>query len=91
MKTLFISLALILCALQYMIWFGQSGHFTQERLQRQLDKQTRQVEVIRERNQILAAEVIALKSDQGTLEARAREDLGMVKKGEVFYLVPDAD
>ena len=74
-----------------MIWFGQSGHFTQERLQRQLDKQARQVEVIRERNQILAAEVIALKSDQGTLEARAREDLGMVKKGEVFYLVPDVD
>ena len=91
MKVLFTSLVVILIALQYMLWFGQSGHFTQERLQRQLDKQQRQVEVIRERNQILAAEVIALKSDQGTLEARAREDLGMVKKGEVFYLVPSVD
>lgn len=91
MKALFASLIVILIALQYMLWFGQSGHFTQERLQGQLEKQERQVEVIRERNQILAAEVVALKSDQGTLEARAREDLGMVKKGEVFYLIPTVD
>ena len=90
-RVLFASLFVIFVALQYMLWFGQSGHFTQERLQGQLAKLERQVDVIRERNQILAAEVIALKSDEGTLEARAREDLGMVKKGEVFYLIPTVD
>lgn len=91
MKILLGTLVLILIALQYVLWFGQSGHFTQERLSGQLEKQERQVEVVRERNQILAAEVIALRTDESTLEARAREDLGMVKKGEVFYLVPDVD
>ncbi len=88
MKILVISSALVLLGTQYLLWFGQSGHFTQVRLEQQLERQERQKDVVRERNQILAAEVIALKNDEGTLEARAREDLGMVKKGEVFYLVP---
>lgn len=88
MKSLLVALAVVLVGLQYLLWFGQSGHFTQARLSQQLERQQRQVELIGERNQILAAEVIALKTDVGTLEARAREDLGMVKKGEVFYLVP---
>ncbi|NKB97531.1 MAG: cell division protein FtsB [Pseudomonadales bacterium] len=91
MRILVVLLALVFLGTQYLLWFGQSGHFTQARLQQQLERQERQVEVIRERNQILAAEVIALKNDESTLEARAREDLGMVKKGEVFYLVPNVE
>jgi cell division protein FtsB len=88
MRLLLLVLVGIFLGLQYLLWFGQSGHFTQARLSEQLQRQQRQVEVVTERNQILAAEVIALKTDVSTLEARAREDLGMVKKGEVFYLVP---
>ncbi len=91
MKSLLVFLSILLLGLQYLLWFGQSGHFTQARLQDQLDRHERQVEVIRERNRILAAEVVALKTDQSTLEARAREDLGMVKQGEVFFLVPKVD
>ena len=77
--------------LQYGLWFGQSGHFAQQRLQGQLHQQQQRVSVLRHRNKILTAEVVALKRDHSVLEARARRDLGMVKTGEVFYLIPDIE
>ena len=73
--------------LQYTLWFGQSGHFAQERLRKQLAAQRERVSVIEERNRLLTAEVLALKQDHSSLEGLARRDLGMIRKGEVFYLV----
>ena len=72
------------------LWFGESGHFARERLQGQLSDQQARVAEIESRNILLTAEVLALKADERNLEARARLDLGMVKKGEVFYLLPEA-
>lgn len=91
MKTLVIVAFMVLGWLQYSLWFGQSGHFTQLRLQQQLDQQASGVAVVRQRNRLLMAEVVALKKDNSALEARARQDLGMIKRGEVFYLVPRSD
>ena len=85
-----VSLILLVC-LQYSLWFGQSGHFAQARMRDQLEQQQLRVDLLRQRNRILAAEVLALKKDSSVLEARARRDLGMVNRGEVFYLIPDAD
>lgn len=88
MKKLLIVGGLILAWLQYTLWFGPSGHFAQARLAAQLTAQQAHVDALTERNALLLAEVLALKEDDANLEARARNDLGMVKKGEVFYLVP---
>ena len=79
----------VLIFLQYTLWFGPSGHFTQLRLQHQLDEHKERVIVLAQRNQILTAQVIALTNDPAVLEARARHDLGLVKTGEVFFLVPE--
>ena len=89
MRVILIICVLILAWLQYGLWFGQSGHFAIARMQFQLDQQQQRVALLRQRNQILTAEVVALKGDRSVLEARARQDLGMVKDGEVFYLIPD--
>ncbi len=91
MKWLVATALLILLWLQYGLWFGQSGHFAQERMRAQLHQQEQRVEVLKQRNRILTAEVLALKQDRSVLEARARRDLGMVKRGEVFYLVPQPE
>ncbi|MEQ9451838.1 MAG: septum formation initiator family protein [Pseudomonadales bacterium] len=91
MKKLFIVACLVLIGLQYTLWFGPSGHFAQARLSQQLAERQARVAEVRHRNQLLTAEVIALKSDIRTLEARARQDLGMIKRGEVFYLVPRSE
>lgn len=88
-----VAVAVIICLwLQYSLWFGQSGHFAQARLQSQVDSQRERVAVLKQRNRILTAEVMALKREDSVLEmveARARRDLGMVKQGEVFYLIED--
>ncbi len=75
--------------LQYKAWFSDVGNGVAERLTVEVAEQQRRSEVLKERNQILTAEVIALKNGPGALESRARSDLGMIKQGETFYLVTD--
>ena len=76
--------------LQYGLWFGQSGYFAQQRLADVLQQQSARVAVLKQRNKLLTAEVHAVKQGEGVVEARARRDLGLIKPGEVFYLVPDS-
>jgi cell division protein FtsB len=91
MKKLVAISLLVLAWLQYGLWFGQSGHFAQQRMNAQLQQSEQRVAVLRQRNSILTGEVVALKSDHSVFEARARRDLGMVKSGEVFYLIPNVE
>ncbi len=90
MKWLAAVAVLVLVWLQYSLWLGPSGYFAQQRLEQQLHRQQQKAEVLQQRNKILTAEVMALKEDHSVLEARARRDLGMVKSGEVFYLIPES-
>ncbi|MEM6707552.1 MAG: septum formation initiator family protein [Pseudomonadota bacterium] len=80
-----------LLALQYRFWFGDVGRFTQERLAEDIVEKKRELESLVARNDSLRAEVLLLKSDDAALEARARQDLGLVKDGETFYFVPRSD
>ncbi len=42
----------------------------------------------KERNDVLAAEIHDLKNGTEAIEEHARNDLGMIKSGEVFYETP---
>ena len=89
MKILATALVLLLLGLQYRAWFGDSGYFTAAALQEQLRIQERRAERHEQRNRRLKQEVMALRQDKTAVEARARADLGMIKEGEVFYVVTD--
>jgi cell division protein FtsB len=89
MRIVMFILAVLLVLLQYKAWFSDVGYFAAERLNAVVDEQRRRGEVLARRNEILTAEVLALKGGVEALEARARNDLGMIKEGETFYLVPD--
>ena len=80
---------LLLCGLylQYKYWFSDMGYFRIRALDAEVDRQSRRLNRLEERNRILAAEVQAQKHGLDAVEARARSDLGMVKAGETFYLV----
>ena len=82
-------LCVLLALLQYKAWFSDVGYFAAERLRAEVDEQRRRGELLARRNEILTAEVLALKRGIEALEARARSDLGMIKKGETFYLIAD--
>ena len=77
--------------LLYRFWFGESGWFAKRALEADAAEQTARTAALAERNQTLAKEVRALKAGPEAVEGRARTDLGMVKRGETFYLVVDTE
>ncbi|MFK7913592.1 MAG: septum formation initiator family protein [Pseudomonadales bacterium] len=91
MKGWLLLMAVIIAALQYKLWFSDVGKSAERALARELSEQRGQRDALQQRNAVLEAEVLALKRDPRALEARARRDLGMIKQGEVFYFVPEAD
>ena len=89
-KLLFAALVLLIVGLQYRAWSQRrTVYFAAKALNERLERQQRRAELQRQRNRILAAEVLALKRGDAAVEARARRDLGMILEGETFYIVAE--
>ena len=87
MKILYALLIFILFALQYQLWIGESGMYALNMLEVELEAQHNVNEDLTERNRLLEIEVLDLKNGLEAVEERARSELGMIKDGEVFYLL----
>jgi cell division protein FtsB len=87
MKKLLILLVILLVFLQYSLWFGDGSLQEVWRLHKDVEQQRQENAVLRERNEVLEAEVLDLQQGLEAIEEHAREDLGMIKKGETFYQV----
>lgn len=86
-KLVVVILATIIVVLQYRLLFASDGLVHAFRLQSMIDEQQAKNDGIVKRNDSLAREIESLKKGGVAIENRARTDLGMVKKGEVFYQV----
>ncbi len=82
----FILLALILL-LQYPLWFGKGGWLKVWELGNQVEAQRQANRQTQARNAALDAEVRDLKQGTEAIEERARNELGMIKKDEVFFQI----
>jgi cell division protein FtsB len=91
MKITLTLLILTLMVMQQQIWFGDSGYFERKALAQRHAEQQQRTQMLIQRNAKMAAEILALKNDAEAFESRARTELGMVKDGEVFYLIPEDD
>lgn len=91
MRWLNILLLLILIGLQYRMWVGPGSWANVSALTTQIEKQSSKNEQLIARNQLLEGEVMSLKTGFDAIEERARNDLGMVKRNETFYLVVDSE
>ncbi len=87
MKALAALLAGLVLALQYPLWFGKGGWLKVRELDRQLAEQRAGNDRLKARNDALDAEVRDLKQGLDAIEERARLELGMIRKDEVFYQV----
>ena len=87
MKALAALLAGLVLALQVPLWFGKGGWFKVRELDRQLAAQLAGNERLKARNDALDAEVRDLKEGLDAIEERARLELGMIRKDEVFFQV----
>ena len=86
MRWLLVALLLLLAVLQYRLWIAEGSLAEQRRLERQVAEQTGVNQQLRERNAVLEREVLELQSGNKSVEQRAREQLGLVREGETFYL-----
>jgi len=84
-------LLVLLAGLQYRLWFAQGSLAEQHRLELQLREQTEINRQLRERNAVVEREVLELKNGTKGIEQRAREQLGLIREGEIFYLVVDKE
>lgn len=89
MRWLVVVLVALLVLLQIRLWFGEGSISSKIALDRQWQEQREINESLMLRNRLIAQEVESLKTNLDSLEEKARKDLGMIKEGEVFYLVTD--
>lgn len=81
------ALAALLLLMQYRLWIAPDSLPDAWAVQRKVDAQRRENGQLRERNRNLGAEVRDLKQGHDAVEARARAELGMIKRGETFYQI----
>lgn len=84
-------LLLLIGLLQYRLWYGDGNVREFQHLNDRIAELRQEAAKRQERNAALEAEVIDLKQGQDAVEERARQDLGMIKEGEVFVQVIDDD
>ena len=89
MRALTFLLLAVLASLQYRLWVGGGSLAEVWRLKRDIETQQLNNAELDERNAQLHAEVLDLKQGLEAVEERARRELGMIRKDEVFYQVID--
>jgi cell division protein FtsB len=91
MRVFTLVFVILIALLQYPLWLGKGSWLRVWDLNRQIAKQTEENTTLKARNETLDAEVRDLKHGFTAIEERARSELGMVKKDEVFYQVLQSD
>lgn len=73
--------------LQYRLWFQDGGIRDMLKLRKLLEMQLVENGKLKQRNDELLFQIQRIQNSRDATEARARGELGMVKKGETFYQV----
>ena len=87
MRAVTLILTALLLLLQYPLWLGKGSWLKVWDHNRQLEAQREINQQAQIRNAAMDAEVRDLKQGTAAIEERARNELGMVKRGEVFYQI----
>ena len=85
MRAFFTVLTLLFILLQYKLWFGAEGIAQTLYVKHETNKDLVINQQLNERNQEMINHINYLKNNKEAIESLARENLGMVKKGETYY------
>ena len=80
-------LILAILALQYDLWWSQSGYFAVKKLTKNVAVKNRENEKLAVRNDQWYRTIVGLRSNHSVIEGMARENLGFIKNGETFYQI----
>lgn len=89
MRWILVLLVFFFFSLQYRLWVGEGSWAQIVSLEKKIADQKNVNERLVQRNELLEIEILGLKNGKESVEERARSDLGLVKKGETFYLLVD--
>ena len=84
-------LLVLLLVLQWRLWTGEGSLAQYQHLNERIEEQLQTNDFLRERNLDLAVEVEALRESDDAVEERARADLGMIRDGEIFYMIVEGE
>lgn len=89
MKTILVMLLLVLLMLQVRLWAGAGGVAEIVQLENAIDAQNAENAELQARNDVLMEDVSDLRNGLDSIEERARNELGLIRQGETFYLMVD--
>ena len=87
MRHLLFIFALLIVVLQFQLWSGDNSVRTLNSLKGEVSQQKSINLALEERNKKLEIEIVDLKTGVEAIEERARSELGMIEKGETFFLI----
>ena len=87
MKALIVLLVSLLALVQFRLWVGEESLAEVWRLRQAITQQSSENVLFKSRNQRLEAQVRDLKNGLEAVEERARLELGMVRKDEIYFLI----
>ncbi len=89
MRFLWVILLGLLLFLQYKLWWGQGGVRQVQKLQNNVAHQLAINSLWHQKNNKLVKKLDDLKHHRESLEEYARQHMGMISEGEVFYRLVD--
>jgi len=86
-KALIVLLVSLLALVQFRLWVGEESLAEVWRLRQAIEQQSAENVLFKSRNQRLEAEVRDLKNGLEAVEERARLELGMIRKDEIYFQI----
>ncbi len=87
MRPLLVLLSVIMLSLHFRLWVGEGSFAEIAALKTHIGEQSELNHRLIKRNQRLSSQVVEFKQGLDSVEAHARSQLGMIRKGESFYLL----
>jgi len=89
MKALAAILVALIVLIQYPLWLGKGGWLRVWQIANDLEGQKAENRKLAGRNASLAADVRDLKTGTEAIEERARSELGLIRRDEVFFQIEE--
>ena len=87
MKFIALLLVLLIVVMQVNVWLTKDGYSRLAEIKELIQDQQKENNEMVSRNSQLKEEIKDLKDGYSAIEEKAREDIGMIKEGEEFYLL----
>ena len=86
-RWLLIIMFALLIGLQARLWFGKNSIADYQIMHTQVQELKKQNANLKQRNELLMADIKDLQLGLESMEERARNELGLIKEGETFYRI----